>query len=110
MRDEEGMVTVEAALALTGVILVLVMVLAAIGSVRNQSVLCQAVREGARAEAMGESGELAAQVAFPSGASFQVAEKGMWVEVTGTAPALGLGGLSIGELECSATVLSEVNW
>lgn len=102
--------TVEAALSLTGVILVLAMVLASIGSVRNQSVLCQAVREGARAVAMGESAELAAQNAFPGGASFQAVERGIWVEVTGTTSALALGGLNIGELTCSATVLSEVNW
>lgn len=101
------MVTVEAAIALMGVIAVLAMCLAGIGTVRNQAALCQVVREAARAAAVAESVDSAGMAGAPGSAQVTVLEVGKWVHARGVAPAVELGGLRLGTVECQAAVLSE---
>ncbi|MFT0761886.1 hypothetical protein [Scrofimicrobium sp. R131] len=94
---EAGMVTVEAAFAVTALVLVFSLLLAGLSTVRAQADLCQRARDAARAAALGEN----------VAGAVQVVAQGRWVEVQASAPAPALGWLPFGQLNCSARTVVE---
>lgn len=102
-RAEEGMVTVEMALALASLLAVFALMLAGLGAVRAHASLCQGARDAARLAAVGDSVGAGA-VPLPVGGSVSVTESGEWVEVTGS---VSVSGLPVGPLTCSVRTLRE---
>lgn len=113
--DDRGAVTVEAALALCSLVVVMVMVIAAVSAASAHLRCLDAAREAARLVSRGESQraqEVAAAVA-PRGASVDVRVSGDEIDVRVTAaavpgiPALSLVGVAVGVME-PAAFLSDV--
>lgn len=101
------MVTVEAAVSVTALVAVLALLLGAIGVVRTQAELCQSVREGARAESLGQEGSAAVSARFSGAVDVQVGGDQTWVRVEGQTSAATIGSLSVGSLHCAAETLRE---
>lgn len=94
--------TVELAIGMTALIAVLALLVAALGAVRVHADICQAVREGARAAAVGDSAADAVVRSLPRARSVSVDESGEWVTVSARADtAIGL------PVGCTATTLLE---
>ncbi|MSS83310.1 pilus assembly protein TadE [Actinomycetaceae bacterium WB03_NA08] len=108
-KSESGMVTVELAMAMVGIVLVLGMVLCAVAAVRTQASLCQAAREGARSLSIGADADAAARNAFGGDLSVFASKSEQWARVRVESAALELGGLHIGSLQCKAVTLAEVS-
>lgn len=91
-RDDAGMVTVEAALALCALVAVLGMALAGIAAVTDQLRCIDAAREAARLTARGEpgNGRAAAERIAPRGASIAIQTDGDAIAVTVSAAPIGL--------------------
>lgn len=91
-RDDAGMVTVEAALALCALVAVLGMTLAGIAAVTDQLRCTDAAREAARLTARGEQGlgQTAAERIAPKGASVAIQVDGDTISVAVTAAPIGL--------------------
>ncbi len=106
--DDRGMVTVEAALALCSLVVVLALVLAAVSAVAAQLRCVDAAREAARLTARGEPGraeDLARRIA-PSGAVVAVTIHGDEVTarvsadpVAGLLPGIEVGAEAVAVLE-----------
>jgi hypothetical protein len=105
--DDRGAVTVEAALALCSLMVVLALALGAVASVGAQLRCMDAAREVARLVARGQSeraGQAAVSIA-PAGASVEVAVRGDEVTVTVSSPIAGklsglvVSGRAVGVLE-----------
>lgn len=104
LRDpESGMVTVELALGLGSLFLVLALVLTAVGAATSRAELCDRVRQGARAYSLG---------APIADSHLSVREEGKSFTVFGSKPAVGLGGWSVGTIECqvSGTLENTIPW
>jgi hypothetical protein len=88
---DRGAVTVEAALALCSLVMVLALSLAAVAAVSAQLRCIDAAREAARLAARGEQerGEQAARRLAPSGAGVRIAVRGDEVSVVVTAEPVG---------------------
>lgn len=107
-RDPEaGMVTVEMAISLGALVVVFAMLVAGLGVMRQQADLCQAVREAARAAAIGEDPHAAAVRSYPRIGALAVERSGDWVRATGTAPAFGAAGTAWPQLSCNLTTAAE---
>ncbi|MFZ1382196.1 MAG: hypothetical protein WAS54_05320 [Scrofimicrobium sp.] len=105
-HPESGMVTVELALGLGSLFLVLALILTAVGAGTSKAALCDQVRQEARAHSLGAS------VAEGTGSSISVTSEGPNFTVRGTKAVAELGGWSVGTLECtvSGTYESAVPW
>ncbi|HEU5474315.1 MAG TPA: TadE family type IV pilus minor pilin [Actinophytocola sp.] len=90
-RSEAGMVTVEAALAVAALAVVLGLVLAAIGAVTDQLRCTDAAREAARLTARGEPdrARAAAQQIAPNGARISISQDGDAISVQVTVTPVG---------------------
>ncbi|WP_062210253.1 TadE family type IV pilus minor pilin [Streptomyces sp. NBRC 109706] len=91
-RSDRGYVTVETALAIPVLVLLLAALLGALGVVAAQYRCQDGARAAARAAARGEPAEVVLEVArraAPSGARVQTAQEGDLHRVSVTAPALG---------------------
>ncbi|HEY4007795.1 MAG TPA: TadE family type IV pilus minor pilin [Pseudonocardia sp.] len=105
--DDRGAVTVEAALALCSLTVVLALALGAVAAAGAQMRCLDAAREGARLVARGEPerARTAAATIAPTGASFDVRTAGDEVTVrvssrlVGPLPGLTVSGLAVGVLE-----------
>jgi len=91
-RDDAGMVTVEAAIALCALVAVLGMALAGIAAVTDQLRCTDAAREAARLTARGEEneGRAAAERIAPRGASIAIQVDGDAIAATVSAAPIGL--------------------
>lgn len=106
--DDQGTVTVEAALALCSLVVVLALMLAGVSAVAAQLRCVDAAREAARLTARGEQprGEDLARRLAPQGAVVQVSVQGD--EVTAQVSADPLAGLLPGiEIEAQAVAMLE---
>ncbi len=101
-RCEEGMVTTELAIGMAALLAVLVLLVGALDAVRTQAEVCQAVREGARAAAVGDSGSAAVSRSYPPANGASEAHDGDWVTVSAEAEAA-----LVVTVSCSATALIE---
>lgn len=94
--------TVELAIGMAALIAVLSLLVGAMGAMRTQAEVCQAVREGARAAAVGESAPAAVASSFPRAVGVTVNKSGGWVTVSASSESvLGVS------LACSASTLAE---
>ncbi len=91
------MVTVELALGLGSLFLVLALILAALGAGTAKAVLCDQVRQEARAHSIGTGSRRAGN------ASISIADSGENFTVHGSKPAVRIGGWSAGMVECTIT-------
>lgn len=100
------MVTVELALGLGSLFLVLALILTVVGAGTSKAALCDQVRQEARAHSLGAS------VAEGTGESMSVTSEGSSFTVRGTKAAAQLGGWSVGALECkvSGTYENAIPW
>jgi Flp pilus assembly protein TadG len=91
-RNDAGMVTVEAALALCALVAVLAMALAGIAAVTDQLRCTDAAREAARLTARGEqeNGRAAAERIAPRGAEISIQLDGESIAVAVRAAPIGL--------------------
>ncbi|OLR89725.1 TadE family type IV pilus minor pilin [Actinokineospora bangkokensis] len=89
MRGDRGAVTVEAAIALGAVVMVLALVLTGIAAVTEQVRCVDAAREAARLAARGEPerGQAAAAAIAPDGAEVTVTRSGDEITATVRVPA-----------------------
>lgn len=99
---EEGMVTTELAIGMAALLAVLALIVGALDAVRTQADVCQAVRDGARAAAVGESAASAVSRSFPDARGIAEDASGGWVTVRAEAPAA-----LVVTVSCSATTLAE---
>ncbi|UED85522.1 TadE family type IV pilus minor pilin [Streptomyces profundus] len=91
-RSDRGYVTVETALAIPVLVLLLTVLLGALGAVAAQSRCQDGARAAARAAARGEPADVvleAARRAAPGGARVRTTQEGDLHRVSVTAPALG---------------------
>lgn len=94
--DEGGMVTVEAAYALTAIVAVLIIGVGAIGAVITEIRCTDAAREVARLAAAGDSGARAAGARLVgAGAVITISENGERIVVTVTDRVLSLPGVTM---------------
>lgn len=105
--SEEGMVTVEMAVGMTALIAVLAMLVGALTVVRSQAEICQAVREGARAAAMGQPAASAVTYRYPQATDVSVGGGGQWVRVAASAPVELFGQWGFTSVHCEAATLVE---
>lgn len=105
--SEEGMVTVENALGLGGVVLVVLALILAITAGQTHASMCHAAREGARAHSLGQDASAAANSVV--GRQVQVAVSGAqgWFTTTATTPGLRLGGWSTMPISCEVRAFRE---
>lgn len=96
------MVTIELALGLGALMVVLALGLTAIGAAQARSALCEQVRVEARSVSLG-----VAPSSNPQGAVIGVADHGEIFTVSGQRPALELGGWRVGTLRCELTGVRE---
>ena len=89
---DRGSVTVELAVALPAIMILLLTGLAAVNAVATDMRCVDAAREAARAEARGEPGVAAGQRAAPAGANVSVTATGDTVTATVLAVTHPLGG------------------
>ena len=89
---DRGSVTVELAVALPAIMILLLTGLAAVNAVATNMRCVDAAREAARAEARGEPGVAAGQRAAPAGANVSVTATGDTVTATVLAVTHPLGG------------------
>ncbi len=102
------MVTVEIALGVVAVMVVIGFVLAVIGAGQTRASLCQAVREGAREASIGQGDPVAvATRSFGHSLDVSVNRSDRWVDVSATAPLSSMLGWSGGQASCSAGTLIE---
>lgn len=102
------MVTVEIALGMVSVVLLLALVLGVGQAVSLRSSVCQAVREAAREAAIGgEDPEAVASGSFGRHLDVDVTRNGRWVEVTGGAQGGNIGGWIGGSAQCQVRTLLE---
>lgn len=109
---DAGMVTVELALGLLAVVVVLGLVLGVVAAGSARASLCQAVREAAREASVGgeDPGDVVARSlgrGAGSGAAVSVSRQGRWVEVSGTAVVGGPAGWAGMQVTCEARTLVE---
>lgn len=109
-HPEEGMVTVETAIALGATVMVLLALLLAlaVGSAKTQ--VCHAVGVGARAHSLGSDAAQAASAASGGTVQISVAPQGEWFTVTGRRGAMRLGQWSVGEVRCEVRGIREPTW
>ena len=98
------MVTVEMALGLGSLVLVLSLGLTALGVARDRAELCEQVRVHARAYSLGA--ESSGRPEGSGGASFRVEGFPTFTAV-GTKPAVQVGGWSVGTLRCEVSGIRE---
>jgi hypothetical protein len=91
-RRDRGSATVELAVSLPALVLLLAAALTAVVAVRVQLECVDAAREAARAAARGESGIVAGTRAGPPGATVSIVDSGDNVVATVRAPVRPLGG------------------
>lgn len=102
------MVTVEIALGVVSLLLLLALVLGVAHAVSVRSAMCQAVREAAREAAIGgQDPRAVASGSFGGDLDLIVTRDGRWVEVVGSAPAGGVGGWDGGITRCRVRTLLE---
>lgn len=105
-QGEEGMVTVETAIGLMSVVLVLIAVLVALSVGVTKGQVCQAAREATRAATLGSSSP-----ALGGGShrplQVNVSESGHFVTAVVTAPAVVLGGWSVSAVSCTVSGVRE---
>lgn len=104
---ECGMVTVEAAFGIAALIAMLALLVGALSIVRLQADVCHAVREAARAETVGESGQAAASRVVSRPVSVSAEAAGEWLRVTASSPAASFAGISVGTLTCEVSTYLE---
>jgi Flp pilus assembly protein TadG len=91
-RTDRGSVTVELAVALPVIVVLLLGGLTAVNAVATKMRCVDAAREAARAEARGEPGVAAGRRAAPAGAEVSVSASGETVTATVQATTYPLGG------------------
>lgn len=102
------MVTVEIAVGIVSVVLLLVLVLAVGHAVSVRSAVCQAAREVAREVAAGgEDPGAVASRSFGADLDVSVMRSGRWIEVTGAAPGGNIGPWEGGTARCRVRTLLE---
>ena len=106
VRDR-GSATVELAVSLPALVLLLFFALGAVLAVRTQLECIDAARDGALAAARGDDGMAAASRGAPPGAAIAVAGDGSSVRVTVAATVRPLGGLAGFEVPGSAVAARE---
>lgn len=106
LRGERGSATVELAVGLVAVVLVLLSTMTGVSAVVTRLECVDAARQAARAEARGESGETAGRRAAPAGASVVVTVDGDLVRATVRSRSRALGGL-VPQLSVSATAVAQ---
>ena len=107
---ESGMVTVETAIALSAVVLVMAALLLALVAGNAQGSLCDAVRAGARAQSLGTDAQQAVAAVTSKPVDLSVVHNGKSFTVTGSRAGLELGGWSFGRLSCQVSGVTEINW
>lgn len=105
---DAGMVTVEFALGLLAVAVVIALALGVLAAGSTRAALCQAVREVAREASVGaqDPGDAASR-SFGSGAHVAVSREGRWIRVEGTAQLGGPASWAGARATCSVTTLLE---
>ncbi len=99
------MVTVETAISLVAVMLILITVVGALGAVRAQTILCQGAREAARAHSVGEDAAATATRVVPGSAvAVSVESENVTATVRRTITHVGSWSWN---LECAATTRLE---
>lgn len=107
-ESESGMVTVEVALTIGIVTIVVAMLLAGLSVVGKQSQVCTAARESARAYSIGQDPIAAAQ-AVNEQVQIDVTNQGATVSVTGSVPGISFGELNLGNVQCQVATINEQN-
>lgn len=103
-RTERGAVTVELAVGLIGIVLVLALVLLLTAAATAQLRCTEAARSGARAAALGQEDSAVVEVAGRAaggGAHVEVVRADGWVTVTVDRPVVGVG--VVGPLDARAS-------
>jgi Flp pilus assembly protein TadG len=106
-RYDRGSATVELAVSLPALLLLLCVALGAVLAVRTQLECLDAARDGALAAARGDDGVAAASRRAPAGASVVVGGDGSTVRVTVAAEVQPLGGLAGFEVTGTAVAARE---
>ena len=104
------MVTVETAIALGAVVMVVLALLLAlaVGSAKTQ--VCHAVGVGARAHSLGEDAAQAVSAASNGKVEVSVLPQGDWFTVIGRTGAMHLGPWSVGQVGCEVKGIREPVW
>lgn len=105
-RGDRGSVTVELAVGLPVVVLILLATLAGVSAVTTKLECVDAARQAARAAARGEPGEAAGKRAAPAGATVVISVEGDLVRATVRSRSRPLGGL-VPSLHMSATAVAQ---
>lgn len=105
---EVGMVTVELALTIGAVVIVVALLIGGLTATGKQSQVCMASREAARAFSIGEDPQTAAATVSDE-VQIEVSNDGKTVSVQGNTPGFSFGGLELGNISCEVTTLNEQN-
>lgn len=105
-RNDRGSVTVEMAVGMIAVVLVLLTALTGVSAAVTHLECVDAARQAARAAARGEAGEVVGKRAAPAGATVVVTTDGDLVRATVRSRTRPLGGL-VPRLTLSATAVAQ---
>lgn len=104
--SESGMVTVETAIGLGGVVSVVLALVLALSVGSTKAEVCQVAREVARAASLGETYDASAGPGR-SNVTVGVESSGDWLTARVSAPAFAVGGWRAPSLTCSAKTIRE---